>query len=114
MPVSEGTFQTERGFKVAAGAFELLAGARYHPFSLRTVLWERADAAAIDLFLEIVDGDRVYEIDSVLGTADKKYHFPNARATKALDLVPAARVRFRTSGGTNQSAAITWAELGAP
>ena len=118
MGASEGVFQTEREFKIGAGDFALLAGARYHPFSLRSVLYERQNLGAVDLFLEVVDGDRVYQIDSATAMTDRFYSWPNTDSPEKFDLTPPQRVRLRVIGGANpaenQSAAITWAELGAP
>ena len=117
MGVSEGTFQVERAFKIGAGDLVLVGGTRYHPYSLRTVLWERLNATNVDIFLEVLDGDRIYIVDSVLGTGAKSYIFPNARIPEKLDLVPAQKIRFRVTGavaGDNQSVAVTWAELGTP
>jgi hypothetical protein len=116
--VSDGVFQTEREY--ATGATQLGAkkfGARVKPYSLRTVLWQRSQAAAIDLFVEIVDGDRVYLIDTVAGTTLKSYVLPNARVPSKIDLITPQQIRFRTAGaaaGEDQSVAVTWAEEGTP
>lgn len=118
MGVSEAVFQKE--FEFAKDTVQLgakLFGARYHPFSMRTVLWQRVSGGAMDLFLEVVEGDRVYIVDQVLATVLKSYVFPNARTPEKVDLVPGARYRFRTLGapiGEDQSVVTTWAELGAP
>jgi hypothetical protein len=114
--LSEGVFQTEHDYKEGAD-IDFPVGARYHPFSARTVLWEASAAGAVDLFIEVVDGDRVYEIDKVAGFAGTKYSWPNQRSPEKMDLVPAQRLRFRTvgiAGGVKHSVAITWAELAAP
>jgi hypothetical protein len=114
--VSDGVFQTEREYAkgiVPLGSAKF--GARVKPYSLRTVLWQRADATALDLFLEIVDGDRVYLIDTVAGTTLKTYVFPNSRTPAKLDLNTPQRIRFRTgvpAVAEDQSVAVTWAEEG--
>lgn len=116
MPVSEGVFQVERDFKTGVN-LGFLAGAKYHPFSARTILWHADAAGAVDIFVEIVDGDIVYELDRVLAFAGQNYSWPNARSPEKIDLVPAQRIRFRTAGvggAVKHSVAITWAELGAP
>jgi hypothetical protein len=58
----------------------------------------------------------VYVLDSVLAFAGQDYSWPNARSPEKIDLVPAQRIRFRTTGigAVKHSVAITWAELGAP
>jgi hypothetical protein len=114
--VSEGTLQVERDFKTGVN-LNFDAGARYHPFSARTILWKADAAGAVDIFVEIVDGDRVYELDRLLAFAGQVYSWPNARSPEKMDLVPAQRIRFRTAGiagGVKHSAAITWAEIGVP
>jgi len=116
MGASEGVYQVEREFKVGAGDLVKLAGARYHPFRLATVLWERKEIDAVDIFLEVVDGDRIYKIDEVLGCICKFYAWPNSASPREIYLVPDMRVRFRVIGAQaaeNQSVFLTWAELGA-
>ena len=115
--MSDGVFQVERGVVTEADLTKK-AGANYHPFSLRTVLYHRDEnAAGVAVFLEIVDGDTVYVIDTVAALAGKDYQFPNERAPHKFDLVPGQRIQFRAvgaAGGAKQNVAITWAELGAP
>lgn len=116
MSVSEGVFQVERDFKTGVN-LDFLSGAKYHPFSARTILWKADAAGAVSLFVEVVDGDRVYEIDSLLAFAGTTYQWPNERSPHPKDLVPPQRIRFRTTGiagGVKHSVAVTWAELGAP
>lgn len=116
MPVSEGVFQVERDFKTGTN-ISLDAGANYHPFSARTILWKADSAGMVGIFVEVVDGDRVYELDSVAAFAGQSYSWPNQRSPEKIDLVPPQRIRFRTTGiaaMVKHSAAITWAELGAP
>lgn len=113
----DGVFQTDRDFKVGANNLDLVSGARYHPFSMRSVLWQRKTANAMDFFIEIVDGDKVYPVVSLPGTVLKSYVWPDAATPSKIDLTPAMRIRVRTNGagpGEDQSAAVTWAELGAP
>jgi len=115
MGASEGTYQPERGFKSGAGTFELVAGARYHPYRLTTVLWERLKVNAVDIHLELLDGDKVYTIDQYLACTDKYYTWPNEDSPCPLTFVPDQRVRLRVTGaidGEVQSAVIVWAELG--
>ena len=115
MGASEGVYQPERGFKKDAGTFELVAGAKFHPFRLTTVLWERKLVNAVDIHLEMLDGDKVYTIDEYLACADKYYTWPNEDSPCPLTFVPAQRIRLRVTGavdGEEQSAVITWAELG--
>ncbi len=118
MSVSEAVFQDEHEF--AKDTTELgakLFGSKFHSFSLRTLIWQRKNAGAVDLFLEMIDGDRVYVIDSVLATTSKSYVFPNARTPNKVDMVRSQKYRFRTSGslaGEDQSTDTVWAELGAP
>lgn len=113
MGVSEGVFQTERQVKTGTDlGFE--AGPKYHPGSLRTVLYHAA-AGVVTVFVEVVDGDAVYLIDTAVGVTD--YSWPNADSPEKIDFVPPQRIRFRTTGiggGVKHSAAVTWAELGAP
>lgn len=116
MGASEGTYQPERGFKKDAGDFVLEAGARYHPFRLATILWERKLITPVDIFIEVLDGDKVYGVDQVLGCTCKLYSWPNSASPFHVCLVPPMRVRFRVTGavaGEDQSAVIVWAELGA-
>jgi len=116
MGASEGTYQKEFGFLAGEGEFVMEAGARYHPFRLATVLWQRKNVNAVDLFLEIVDGDQIFTIDEYLTSTDKHYSWPNEDSPCQLSLVPAQRVRLRVKGATAteiQSAVIVWAELGA-
>lgn len=116
MGVSEGTLQVERDFQTGVNITKE-AGARYHPFSARTILWSADAAGAVSLFVEIVDGDRVYELDRVAAFAGQVYSWPNSRSPEKIDLVPAQRIRFRTTGiagGVKHSVAITWAEIGVP
>jgi hypothetical protein len=115
MGASEGVFQTERAYAKDAETLLLVGGGRYHPFTLRTVLWERANATLVNLYLEVMDGDRVYLIDSLLATAVKSYRWPNAASPSPIALVPATRYRFRVTGaagGEVQSVLAVWAELG--
>lgn len=115
MGASEGTYQPERGFKSGDGTFELVAGGRYHPYRLTTVLWERKNVSAVDVHLEMIDGDKIYTIDEYLACTDKYYTWPNEDSPCPLTFVPAQRIRLRVTGalGTEeQSAVITWAELG--
>jgi len=115
MGASEGVYQPERGFKTGDGDFILLAGARYHPFRLTTVLWERQNVDAVDIHLEMLDGDKVYTIDEYLACTDKYYTWPNEDSPCPLTFVPDQRIRLRVTGAEEdevQSAVITWAELG--
>lgn len=116
MGASEGTFQVERDFKTGVNlSFE--AGAKYHPFSARTILWHADAAGAVGIFVEVMDGDRVYVLDTLAAFAGQDYSWPNSRSPEKIDLVPAQRIRFRTTGiggAVKHSVAITWAELGAP
>lgn len=115
MGASEGTFQTFRGYK-ADDNLSVEAELRYHPYNLRTVLWERNFATAADIFLEVIDGDKTYVVDSVTGTASKSYVFPNDRVPHPLSLVQPQKVRFRAVIGPvlgKHSAIIILAELGA-
>jgi hypothetical protein len=107
---SEGVFQVERQVKTGAD-LNFDSGPRYHPGSLRAVLY-KADAGAVTVFVEMVDGDRVYLIDTAVGVSD--YSWPNADSPEKFDFVPPQRVRFRTTGigAGKHSAAVTWAELG--
>lgn len=115
MGASEGVFQVERDFRTSED-INLVAGARYHPYSLRTVLWKADAAGAPSLFVEVVDGDRVYVIDSEVAFAGTTYQWPNAKSPHPKDLVPPQRIRFRTTGmgavAVKHSVAVTWAELG--
>lgn len=115
MPLSEGTLQVERDFKTGVD-FNFEALLRYHPFSARTILWKADAAGAVDIFVEIVDGDRVYELDKVLGFAGQSYSWPNARSPEKIDMVPPQKVRFRTVGiaAVKHSVAITLAEIAVP
>lgn len=116
MGASEGTYQPERGYKNGEGDFELVAGARYHPYRLATVLWQRKEIDPVDIFLEVLDGDRVYAVDQVIGCTCKLYAWPNSASPFHICLVPDMRVRFRVTGALaaeEQSAVIVWAELGA-
>jgi len=116
MGASEGTYQPERGFMSGAGDFSLVAGARYHPFRLATILWERKNVTPVDIFVEVLDGDKVYGVDQVLGCTCKLYAWPNSASPFHIYLVPGMQVRFRVTGavaGEVQSAVIVWAELGA-
>jgi len=115
--VSEGVFQVERDAKTGV-ELSFVSGADYHPYSLRTILWHRSAAGGpIAIFVEIVDGDTIYVVDTVAALAGQDYQFPNSRTPEKLDLVPPQKIRFRTvgiGGGEKQNVAITWAELGAP
>jgi hypothetical protein len=116
MGASEGTYQPERGYKNGAGDFILEAGARYHPFRLTTVLWQRKNVNAVDIHLEMLDGDKVFTIDEYLTCTDKHYSWPNEDSPCPLALVPSQRVRLRVTGANateEQSAVVVWAELGA-
>lgn len=116
--MSDGVYQTQREYaKDATQLGATLFGARIKPYSLRTILWQRKNAAAMDLFVEIVDGDRVYLVDTVAGTILKSYVFPNSRTPAKLELNTPQQIRFRTAGaaaGEDQSVAVTWAEEGTP
>jgi hypothetical protein len=116
MGASEGTYQAEHGYQTGVGEFKLEAGARYHPYRLATVLWQRANVNAVDIRLEVLDGDKVYTIDEALAAADKFYTWPNENSPCPLALIPGQRVRLRVTGANVtevQSAVINWAELGA-
>lgn len=115
MGSSEGTYQPERGFQSGEGEFILLAGARYHPYRLTTVLWKRKNVNAVDVHLELIDGDQIYTIDEYLACTDKYYTWPNEDSPCPLTFVPDQRVRLRVKGATAsevQSAVVVWAEMG--
>ncbi len=116
MGASEGTYQPARAYKSGAGEFTMVFGARYHPFRLATVLWERKEIDPVDIYVEVLDGDKVYAIDEVIGCVCKKYAWPNSAAPSLLYLVPDMQVRFRVTGAQaaeEQSVLAVWAELGA-
>lgn len=117
--MSDGVYQTEREF--ATGTTELGAakfGAKVKPFALATVLWQRSGNGNISLFVELLDGDRVYVIDTQSGGAGfQNYCLPNVRVPNKVFCTSGQRIRVRSSGaagGENQSAAVTWAEEGTP
>ena len=116
MGVSEGTFQSERAYAIDGDLTSPWFGARIHPYSLRSVLVKKDGPGAITVFLEALDGDVIYLIDSQTGVTDT-YHWPDATEPSKMDLTPPTRFRVRTTGGgagDKISMLATWAELGAP
>ncbi len=68
-------------------------------FRLLTVLYQRADAGALDLFLEaVVAQQSTFVIDSLLATADTSYVFPNERVPNPLYFSNKTVIRLRTIG----------------
>ena len=84
------------------------------PHKLVAALFERTKTDAIDLFLEVVGGSRVFVIDSITTFTGTSYCFPNTRVPEPIAVAPGFYFRLRTTGTValdeNQSAVLFVAE----
>ena len=111
--MSEATFQATRTATADGVALEIIGGGPFRNYSLRSILWNRVGVGAMDLILEVLDGDTAYEIEHIVGTAATQYHWPNAATPYQMSFVIPQRIRFKTTGavpGITQSAVMVWAD----
>ena len=111
--MAEGLIQAVRNYAVGAAPLAVIGGSDFRSYTLRSVVWTRVGGGAMDLILAVLDGDKVYEIEHVVGTAALNYHWPNAATPSFMSFACPTKIRFSTTGevaGLTQSAMLVWAD----